>query len=226
MSELRNLLLICFLLPLGVFAEEAPESSPAASGPQSQPQLFVVELTEIEDWNPDQLEQESNLDAKQLLRESRRGGSDRKRNTVKISAVEGNESYALFGSSVPVVVGWTTSNDKTEFDYEDEHIGTEIRVTVTRIDDGRLRVKLSFASSDVNLRPDGTEEKVDVITATATHTIEPGVPVVVEPDQQYSEVFSGGRSETLPRNSSVLILSVELAERDRAFNRRTHKRSN
>lgn len=226
MLWLRKLLLTCFLLPPMVFAQEVAPSSVATSGPQGQQQCFIVELTEIEDWNRGQLEHEPDLDAKQLLRESRRNGTDRKRNILRISAVEGIESYAQFGKRVPVVVRTTTNKDGTEYGYQDENIGTEIRVTVTRIDEARFRVELSFASSDVNLRADGKKEDVDVITATATHTVKLGVPVVVDPSQQHRRIFPGGQSEIVPRESSVLILSVEAAEQNKAVNRSTQERGN
>ena len=212
MRGLWNLLLICFLLPLVVFAQKASESSPATSGQNDQQQFFIVELTEIEDWTRHQLEHELNLDAKLLLRESRRNGSDRKRNILRVSAVEGIESYVQFAKRIPVVVSTTTTKDGTEYGYEDENVGTEIRVTVTRFDETRFRVELSFASSDVNLRPDGTKEDVDVITATSIHTVDPGMPVVVDANVQ--------------RKSSVLILSVEAAEQNKAVNRSTQKRGN
>lgn len=226
MRWLRNLLLPCFLLPSIVFAQEVPESSLATSDPQDQQQSFIVELTEIEDWTRHQLEHELKLDAKELIRESRKNGSDRKRNILRVSAVEGIESYAQFAKRIPVVISKTTSKDGTEFDYEDANVGTKIRVTVTRFDEARFRVELSFASSDVNLRPDGTKEDVDVITATATHTVELGIPVVVAPSQQDTLIFPGGQSEILPRNSSVLILSVEATEQNKAVNRSTQKRGN
>jgi hypothetical protein len=226
MLWLRNLLLPCFLLPLIVAAQEAPESSLATSGPQDQQQSFIVELTEIEHWTRHQLEHELKLDAKELIRESRKNGSDRNRNILRVSAVEGIESYAQFGKRIPVVVRTTTSKDGTEYGYEDENVGTEIRVTVTRFDEALFRVELSFASSDVNLRPDGTKDDVDIIAATATHTVELGIPVIVAPSQQHTRIFPGGQSEFLPRDSSVLILSVEAAEQNKAVNRSTQKRGN
>src|SRR5690606_19729470 len=125
MLWLRNLLLPCFLLPSILFAQEAPGSSLATSGPQDQRQVLVVELTEIKDWNPHPLEHSPSLDAKQLIRESSRGGSSRKQNILKISAVEVIQSYAQFAKRVPVVVRATTNNDGTEYGYEDENIGTE-----------------------------------------------------------------------------------------------------
>ncbi len=226
MRRIQNLLLPCFLLPSIVFAQEVPESPLATSGPQDQQQCFIVELTEIEDWNPQPLEREPNLDAKQLIRESRRNGSDRKRNILRVSAIEGIESYTQYAKRIPAVVSTTTSNDGTEIGYEDVNIGTKIRVTVSRFDDARYRVELSFASSDVNLSPDGTEEYVDIITATSTHTVNLGIPVIVDPSQQDRRIVTHGQSEFLPRKSSVLILTVDAAEHTKAANRSTQKRGN
>jgi hypothetical protein len=226
MLWLRNLLLLCFLLPSIVFAQEAPGSSLATSEPQDQRQVFVVELIEIKDWNHHPLEHEPSLDAKQLIRESSKPGSDRKQNILRISAIEGIQSYAQFAKRVPVVVRATTNKDGTEYGYEDENIGTKIRVTIARVEETRFRVELSFASSDVNLRADGTKEDVDLITATATHTVELGKPVVVERSEQHRRIFAGGQSEVVPRESSVLILSIEAEEQNKAVNRSTQKRGN
>lgn len=224
MLGIRNLLLLSFLLPMAVSAQEAPESSRNPSRRPDQPQLFVVELTEIEHWNPDQPKETPRLDAEKLLRESRRNGSWRQRNIRRLSAVEGIECFAQFGKRVSVVVGRTISPNSTQYDYDDENVGTELRVTVTRANEDRLRVQLSFASSDVNLRSDGTKEDVEVITATSTHTMEPGIPVIVDSIRQYTRVTSGGRSEHLPHNSSLLILSVEAAAQHKTANRSIQKR--
>lgn len=212
MRGLRNLLSLCFLLPMVALAQEGPEPSIAPAIPQNQQPLFVVELTEIEDWSPRGLERASKLDANQLIRESTKNGSDRKRNILRVSAVEGIESYAQFAKRIPVVVVTTTRQDGTKYDYTDENVGTEVRVIVTRFDEARVRVELSFASSDVNLRPDGTKEGVDVITATSSHRVELGMPVVVDAKVQ--------------GKSSVLVLSVELAERNKPAVRSTQSHGN
>lgn len=129
---------------------------------------YLVRLTEFRLNDAADLEPET-LDVAAKLEELKKSGKLELIETVQVSALAGHESVAMFGRSVAVTMGATTSQFGKQRTMQERRVGTQVQLTASP-HNGKVAVKVKYETS--RLSDNETEDSPpDTLTTQCNTTV-------------------------------------------------------